>query len=129
MPHRHLVRELAQSALELQQATRIGCGHRRGASLGDVTHLAFLKFCGHLRLRDIVYARAAATPHRLRKFDQFETRDRSEDFPRLSSYFLTVAQMTSLVVSDGLWHDRRFSDARLSKPDRAKPLVNIANFR
>ena len=129
MPHRNLIRKLAQSALELQQATRIGRGHRRGASLGDVTHLAFLKFCGHLRLRDIVYARAAATPHRLRKLDQSQTRNCSEDFSWLPGDLLTVAQMTSLVVSDGLWHDRRFSDARLSKPDRAKPLVNIANFR
>ena len=102
MPHRNVVRKLAQSALELQQATRISRGHRQGAGLDNVTYFTFLKFRRHLRLRDIVNARAAATPHRLRQLDQLEAGDGGEDFSRLPGYLLTVAQMTSLVVSDRL---------------------------
>jgi len=100
MPHRNLIRKLAQSALELQQATRIGRGHRRGAGFYNVPYFTFLKFRRHLRLRDIVNACTAATPHRLRKLDQSQTRNCSEDFSWLPGDLLTVAQMTSLVVSD-----------------------------
>ena len=69
MPHGNLARELAQSALKLQQATRIRCGHRRGARLCDVTHFAFLKLCGHLNLRCFwLFRRAAAR----QKFDPIQ---------------------------------------------------------
>ena len=129
MPHRNFVGELAQSALELQQATRIGCGHRRGASLGDVPDFPFLKFGSHLRLRNSVYTRAASAPHRLRKFDQLKIGNRLQDFSRLPGYFLAVAEMASLVVSDRPWCRPRFPHPRLSKLNLAKPLVNIANFR
>src|SRR5258706_314461 len=98
-----IVRQSAESALtsssvarrtvdDLQEATGIGRGHNLRAGGFDVLELALKKFVGHLRLDQIVNARAAATPGALRQLNEFEIWDGAQKFPGLPRDLLAVAK-------------------------------------
>ena len=97
---------LLRAVDELEQATGIPGGDDLRLGRTDVLHLAFEKFVCHFRLREIVNARAAATPTGLGQLDEFQTRDRLQKLAWLRGNLLAMTQMAGLVIRDHEWSSR-----------------------
>ncbi len=75
MDHAQIKPLLFRAVGQLEETA--GIGGRDGACAGglDVFKLSPQELIGHLWLREIVNARAAATPRAFRKLGEFQTRD------------------------------------------------------
>ena len=93
---------LARPVKDLQKAAGIAGGDDRSAGGFDVAELAIEEIARHFRLDQIVDAGATAAPCAFRQFDKFEIGDGPEHGARLGGDFLAVAEVTRLVVGDGL---------------------------
>ncbi len=90
---------LAQACGQLHVATGVARGDDGRAGALDMAQFAREQLCRHFRLGDIVDARAAAAPVRLRQFLQLQPGYALEQFARLGCDFLSVAEVAGLVIS------------------------------
>src|SRR5258708_14337738 len=111
---------------DLQQTARVASGN--GARLGaaDVPELALEQSRGHLRLNQVVDARATAAPSAFGQFNQGKLGNGAEHLSRLRRDFLTVAKGAGLVVSHGL--RRNVRAARRQYSDVHEPLLNLLDL-
>ena len=84
---------------DLEQAAGVAGGDDFRLGRADVLHLAFEELVGHLGLREVVNARAAAAPVALGQFHELHTGDGFQQRARLGGDFLAVAEVAGLVVS------------------------------
>src|SRR6266567_6593864 len=87
---------------DLQQTPRVASGNDARLGAADVLELPLEQSGGHLRLNQVVDARATAAPSAFGQFNQCQMGNGAEHLPRLCRDFLAVAKMTGLVVSHGL---------------------------
>jgi len=85
---------------DLEQAAGVAGGDDFRPGRADVLHLAFEELVGHLGLREVVDARAAAAPVALGQFHELHTGDGFQQRARLGGDFLAVAEVAGLVVGD-----------------------------
>jgi len=112
---------------DLQQAPRIAGSDDPGPGAFDMPDFALKELVGHLRLNQVVDARAATAPGAFRKLDQLEIWNRVQQLARLRSNLLAMAKMAGFMISDRcrrLITRRAWFDA-----DLHEPFVNIFDFR
>jgi hypothetical protein len=116
----------ADAVGDVGQAAGIAGRHDGGFGGDDVLELAVQQLIGHLRLDQIVDARAAAAPSALRQLRQCELGNGAQNLARLRGDLLAVAQMAGFVVSDVLR-----GRARLGRreADLRQPFVDVLEFR
>ena len=92
----------------------------------EVSHFPVQEILSHLRLDQVVNARAAATPSALRQFHECQSRDGPQQLSGLRGDLLPVTQVASLMIghSDRL----RVGDLRSADADVRQPFMNILHL-
>src|SRR6266849_5014460 len=111
---------------DLQQTTRVASGNDARLGAADVLELALEQGGGHLRLNQVVDARAPAAPGAFGQFSQREMGNGAEHLSRLGRDFLAVAKVAGLVISHGL--RRNVRAGRRLNSDLHEPLVDVLDL-
>src|SRR5260370_25737141 len=111
---------------DLQQTGRVASGNDGRLGAADVPELALEQSSGHLRLNQVVDARATAAPSAFGQFNQRKMGNGAEHLSRLRRDFLTVAKVAGLVVSHGLRRDVRAGLPQNS--DLHEPLLYVLDL-
>src|SRR5260370_16904024 len=110
-----------RAVYDLQQTARVASGNDGRPGAADVPELALEQSRGHLRLNQVVDARATAAPSAFGQFNQGKLGNGAEHLSRLRRDFLTVAKVAALVVSHAL--PRNFLPCRPQNSHLPPPLL------
>ena len=91
---------LGRAALHVQQAAGIGRDHDIGRDARDRIELGAQLRIGHLGMRQVVDAGAAAAPVGIGKLDEFDAGKRAQQLARRRAHLLRVREVAGVVVPD-----------------------------
>ena len=122
MGNTHLTVCLPQARLQLHGTAGVGGGDDGRAGADEVGEFAVEQLLRHLRLGDVVDARAAAAPVRFRQLHKIQARNHPQQIARRLGNLLAVAKVAGLVIGHALDVRRR---RRMLQSDFREPLVDV----